>query len=226
MCGRFTLRTPMTKIVEQFAIEQSLLAELPVRYNVAPTQSVAVIRTGDGKRQLTNMRWGLVPSWAKDTKIAYSTMNARSDTLATKPAFRTAFKKRRCLVIADGYYEWILQGKSKQPILYEIDGGRPFAFAGLWEQWWSPENPEGAPLESCTIVTTNGNELARQVHDRMPVILDEADYAPWLDPAIQDGERLKYLFDPFPADRMSARRVSSLVNNARNEGPECIANSA
>ena len=226
MCGRFTLRTPMTKIVEQFAIEQSLLAELPVRYNVAPTQSVAVIKNGDGKRQLTNMRWGLVPSWAKDTKIAYSTMNARADTLATKPAFRTAFKKRRCLVIADGYYEWILQGKSKQPILYEIDGGRPFAFAGLWEQWWSPDNPEGAPLESCTIVTTNGNELARQVHDRMPVILDEADYAPWLDPAIQDGERLQYLFDPFPADRMSARRVNSFVNNARNEGPECIANSA
>lgn len=216
----------MTKIVEQFAVDPSLLTELPVRYNVAPTQSVAVVRSSDGKRQLTKMRWGLVPSWARDTKMAYSTMNARADTLATKPAFRAAFKKRRCLVIADGYYEWILQGKSKQPILYEIDGGRLFAFAGLWEQWFSPANPEGAPLESCTIITTSGNELARQVHDRMPVILDEADYPAWLDPAIQDGERLQSLFDPFPADRMSARRVNSFVNNARNEGPECIANSA
>jgi putative SOS response-associated peptidase YedK len=169
------------------------------------------------------MRWGLIPSWAKDTGIGYSTINARADTLATKPAFRTALKKRRCLVVADGFYEWLKVGKAKQPRLYEVDGGRPFAFAGLWEQWWGPENPNGPPLESCTIITTDANQLARQVHDRMPVILDENDYDAWLDPANQDGESLRYLFEPFPAERMSARPVSTFVNNARHEGPECVA---
>jgi len=156
---------------------------------------------------------GLIPSWAKDKKIAYSTINARSDTVATKPAFRSAFKRRRCLVLADGYYEWEKSGKSKLPWLYEVDGGKPFAFAGLWESW----KPAGADesLESCTIITTDANELASQVHVRMPVILDSADHDAWL-----AGEQIPLI--PFPPERMSTRPISTLVNNARNEGPECI----
>jgi putative SOS response-associated peptidase YedK len=225
MCGRFTLRTPPSEIVQQFQVEQTPLFDSVIRYNIAPTQSVPVVRAHDDRRQLTAMRWGLVPSWAKDTKIGYSTINARADSLATKPAFRTAFKKRRCLIVADGFYEWQQQGKIKQPFLYEVDGGRPFAFAGLWEHWWAPETPESPPLESCTIITTDANSLARQIHDRMPVILAEGDYGAWLDPTNQDCESLRYLFEPFPADQMTVRPVSTFVNNARNEGPECVANS-
>jgi putative SOS response-associated peptidase YedK len=225
MCGRFTLRTPLGLLVEQFLAEPAPALQLALRYNVAPTQHVPVVRLDAGRRQLTTMHWGLIPSWAKDPKVGYSTINARADTLAAKPAFRTAFKKRRCLVLADGYYEWLREGKQKLPYLYEVDGGRPFAFAGLWEQWWG-ENREGPPLESCTIVTTSANELARNVHDRMPVILDEADQAAWLDPQQQDAAALAHLFDPFPADRMTIRPVSVYVNNARNEGPQCLENSA
>jgi putative SOS response-associated peptidase YedK len=222
MCGRFTLRTPAAQIAKQFSAQLALGFEPAVRFNIAPTQTVAVVRIREKNRELAPMRWGLIPSWAKDPKIAYSTINARADTLATKPAFRTAFKKRRCLVVADGFYEWLKQGKVKLPRLYEVDGGRPFAFAGLWEQWWGPDKGDGPPLESCTIITTDANSLARQVHDRMPVILNEGDYTAWLDPENQDGESLRHLLEPFPAERMSVRSVSSYVNNARNEGPDCV----
>jgi putative SOS response-associated peptidase YedK len=222
MCGRFTLRTPLGQLVEQFLAEPIPQLQLAIRYNVAPTQSVPVVRLDVGKRQLTTMHWGLIPSWAKDPKIGYSTINARADTVATKPAFRAALKKRRCLVIADGYYEWQKQGSIKQPFLYEVDGGRPFAFAGLWEQWWGADHQAETPLESCTIITTDANDLARQIHDRMPVLLDECDYAAWLDPANTD---VANLLDPLPAERMSVRPVSRFVNNARNEGPECVASS-
>ncbi len=220
MCGRFTLRTSMSVIAKQFGPANEL--PLRARYNVAPTQSVPVVRIDEGQRRLTTMHWGLIPSWAKDAKIGYSTINARADTIATKPAFRAAFKKRRCLVVADGYYEWFKQGKAKKPVLYEVDGGAPFAFAGLWEQWWGPDNKDGPPLESCTVVTTDANELASQVHNRMPVILGESDYETWLDPANQDAENLQQLLAPFSADRMTARPVNPIVNNARNEGPECV----
>jgi putative SOS response-associated peptidase YedK len=174
----------------------------------------AVRLTTGGKRELVGLRWGLIPSWAKDTKIGQSTCNARADTVATKPAFRSAFKKRRCLVVADGYYEWLKDGKEKQPILYEVDGGKAFAFAGLWEWWPGPEGKD-EPIESCTIITTDANELAREVHDRMPVILDAKDYDAWLE--CRDAPLL-----PFPAERMSARPVNRFVNNARNQGAKCI----
>jgi putative SOS response-associated peptidase YedK len=171
------------------------------------------------------MQWGLIPSWAKDTKIGYKMINARADTIATKPSFRAAFKKRRCLVPADGFYEWLRVGKAKRPYLYEVDGGAPFALAGLWEQWWGPDNKDGPPLESFTLITTEANELASQIHDRMPVILDKGDYEAWLDPANQDSDSVQELLVPFPADRMTARPVNPIVNNARNEGPECVASS-
>ena len=145
--------------------------EFALRYNLAPTQSIPVVRMADGKRQLLAMHWGLIPSWAKDPKIGYSTINARADTVATKPAFRTALKKRRCLVVADGYYEWQAQGKIKQPYLYELDGGKPFAFAGLWEQWLGADHQAAEPLESCTIITTDANPLASKIHNRINPIV-------------------------------------------------------
>jgi putative SOS response-associated peptidase YedK len=217
MCGRFTLRTPLAVLAQQFQFDLDNALQLPLRYNIAPTQDVAAVRMVDGKRKLALLRWGLIPSWAKDTKIASSTINARADTVATKPAFRTAYKRRRCLVLADGYYEWLRVGKAKQPYLYEVDGGKPFALAGLWEQWGDKES---APLESCSVITTDANKLAQEIHDRMPVILDPVDYDAWLNPESGD---VAYLLDQFPADRMTVRPVSTFVNNARNQGPECIA---
>ena len=210
MCGRYTLRTPLNVLAEQFLFDLGDAQAVP-RYNIAPTTAVLAVRH---LRELAMFRWGLIPSWAKDAKIAYSTINARADTVATKPAFRAAYKKRRCLVLADGYFEWRKVGKTKQPLLYEVDGGKPFAFAGLWEWWGGPEG-KNEPAESCTIITTDANELARQVHDRMPAILQEADYDRWL--ACEDVPLVS-----FPSDRMSAQPVSTYVSNVKNQGPACI----
>jgi putative SOS response-associated peptidase YedK len=169
MCGRFTLRTPLSVLVTQFGAQ--LAQPLQLAINVCPTQQIPVVRLHEGHRELTRMRWGLIPSWSRDLKVGFSNINARADTVASKPAFRAAYKRRRCLVPADGYYEWKTEGKAKIPFLYEIDGGQPFAFAGLWE-FWKPGDGEGEPVESCTLITTEPNELAAKVHDRMPVILD------------------------------------------------------
>lgn len=177
---------------------------------------------GRPSRELALFHWGLIPSWAKDKKIAYSTINARGDTVADKPAFRSAFKSRRCLILADGYYEWITEGKKKLPLHYHRRDGRPFAFAGLWETWHGPPPHDGPPLESCTIITTDANDLAATVHDRMPAILHERDYDLWLDPAMTDKERLQAPIRPYPAEEMTAERVSTLVNSVKNEGPECL----
>ena len=156
MCGRITLRTKMNLLLSQFAAEMAEAPEWPARYNVAPTQDVLVLRH---PREVVKAHWGMIPSWAKDKKISYSTINARADSVATKPAFRSAFKKRRSLVLADGYFEWKKEAKAKLPYLYEVDGGKPFAFAGLWE-WWREPGTEGEGIESCTIITTEANALA------------------------------------------------------------------
>ena len=205
----------MNLILSQFAAEMAEEWGIEPRYNIAPTQSVLAIRH---PREAVMLKWGLIPSWAKDAKIAYSTINARADTVATKPAFRSAYKKRRCLVIADGYFEWRKEGKAKLPYLYEIDGGKPFAFAGLWE-WWREPGTEGDGIETCSLITTEANTLASEIHDRMPVILDPADYNRWLDPGVADPVDL---LKQFPSERMAVRPVSTFVNNARNSGPECI----
>jgi putative SOS response-associated peptidase YedK len=224
MCGRYTLRTPLSVLARQF--EFGLSAPLPdfgPLFNIAPTTDVAAVRTSEsGTRELAFLHWGLIPSWAKDSKLAYSTINARADSVATKPAFRAAFKKRRCLVLSDGYYEWLRQGKTKLPYLYEVDGGQPFALAGVWESWRGPEGGAGPPLESCSLITTEANALAGEIHDRMPVILDQADYDRWLNPQIHDPVELQPLLAPFPAERMTARPVSTFVNNVRNQGPKCV----
>jgi putative SOS response-associated peptidase YedK len=214
----------MTVLAKQFQFDLDALADVGPRYNIAPTQNILAIRVPEpgGRREAARLFWGLVPSWSKDNKSAYGCINARSDTVATKPTFRSAFKKRRCLVLADGYYEWHTEGKVKQPFLFEVEGGKPFALAGIWEAWHDPSG-DGQVLESCALLTTEPNEVGAEVHDRMPVILDPADYDRWLDPENMDTVSLQSLLKPFPAESMTARPVSRYVNNARNEGEECMA---
>ena len=219
MCGRFSLGADATSLVAQFD-----LFEAPAwtpRYNIAPTQQAPtiVIASADPRRGFTLHRWGLIPSWAKDPGIGSQMINAQADTVATKPAFRAAFRKRRCLVLADGFYEWARQGRPKQPYYIRLRDGRPFAIAGLWEHW---EGAGGTPINSCTLLTIAANDLIGAFHHRMPVILDPGDYDLWLDPSLQDPDRLQPLLRPYPADAMSAYPVSTRVNNPAHDSPDCI----
>ena len=221
MCGRFALTAPASDIAEIFQVD--VLPEVLPRYNVAPTTQVpCVVEDEDGERKLEMFRWGLVPSWAKDKKVGYRMINARSETAASKPAFRAAFKRRRCLVVADGFYEWKRFGKGRSaqkiPHLIQLEGGAPFGMAGLWEVWRDPETEE--LLRTCSIVTTAGNELMKPIHDRMPVILPPEHWDLWLDRSMQDKEVLQELLVPFPSDQMQARAVHSSVGNVKNKGPE------
>lgn len=221
MCGRYTLRVSPAELAEIFGVLNSI--EWSPRYNIAPTQTVAAVRSneqGTG-RELALLKWGLIPSWAKDTKIGNSLINARADTVATKPSFRSAFKRKRCLIPADGFYEWkaIPGQKIKQPYLISVRDVTAFAFAGLWEHW---TGPDGTRLDSCTIITTDANELMQQVHNRMPVILDPGDYDRWLERDQQDATALNGLLKQFPAQRMQMVPVSTLVNSPRNEKAECV----
>jgi putative SOS response-associated peptidase YedK len=163
MCGRFTLRTPLSVLIDQFEINLGMEIQLPLRFNAAPTQDIPVVRLTDGGRELTLMRWGLIPSWSKEANSGTLLINARSETAAEKPAYRSAFKSRRCLIPADGFFEWQKVGKAKQPYYFQLADGKPFAFAGLWEKW--------KEIESCTILTTAANELVAPLHDRMPMPL-------------------------------------------------------
>lgn len=219
MCGRFVLIAPGEMLAEQFNA-----AETPVqapRYNIAPTQPVAAVRLSpqSSEREFTFFRWGLIPSWAKDMKMGARMINARSETVAEKPAFRAAFKRRRCLIPADGFYEWQKLNGGKQPMYIHALDGRPFAFAGLWEIWHAAD---GGMLETCTILTTTPNELMAPIHNRMPVIIEPEDYDMWLDPGPRP-EDARHLFRPYPADKMVAYPVSTTVNSPRNETPSCIA---
>lgn len=219
MCGRFSQTASPDIIAEQFQIP-----DLPLfspRYNIAPSQSVAAIRIEPDTttRRLVQLRWGLIPSWAKDPKIGNQCINAKAETVAEKPSFRSAFKKRRCLVIATGFYEWQVQGRTKQPMWIGLRNKRPFALAGLWEHW---KPAEGEPLETCTIITTAPNDLMASIHNRMPVILAPSSYDQWLDQTFQQAEPLKALLCPFPSDELTAYPVSTLVNNPRHDAPQCL----
>jgi putative SOS response-associated peptidase YedK len=217
MCGRFTLKTPANQLLLAFGLSSG--PPLVPRYNVAPTQEIPIIRAGEGGRELSMMHWGLIPGWSKQPDAGGRLINARAETVAEKPAFRTSFQRRRCLVPADGYYEWVAAGKKKQPYWIHRADEQPFAFAGLWDQW----RPEaGEPLVSCTIVTTDANAATREIHDRMPVILDPADYDLWLDPTLSDSARLLPLLRPYEGDELRVDAVSTFVNSAHNEGPECL----
>lgn len=224
MCGRFTLKTPLRQVAEAFDAALSPAAAgdgWAARYNIAPTQQVLVVResTGHGTRELVPLHWGLIPRWADDPAIGGRMINARSETLAEKPAFREAFRKRRCLVVADGFYEWRQGAKPKQPYYIHLKQEGPFAFAGLWEHWQHGE----LAIDSCTIVTTEANELLRPLHDRMPVILPPEDYARWLDEEQQEADALAPLLRPYAAEAMALRPVSTVVNSPRHDGPECLA---
>jgi len=219
MCGRFTQTASPEVIAEQFKITNPPL--FTPRYNIAPSQPIAAIRIDPdtATRTLVMLRWGLIPSWAKDPKIGNQCINAKAETVAEKPSFRSAFKKRRCLVIATGFYEWQIQGRAKQPIWIGLRSKRPFAFAGLWEQW---KPPEGEPLETCTIITTEPNDLMAPIHNRMPVILSPASYDQWLDLSFQQIEPLKALLRPYPSEELTAYPVSTLVNNPRHDASQCL----
>jgi putative SOS response-associated peptidase YedK len=219
MCGRFTLSQSAETISQAFHIEK--VPDIAPQFNIAPTQMVATVlyQPESHKRELQHLRWGLIPSWAKDLSMGAKLINARAETLAEKPAFRSAYKRRRCIVIADGFYEWQQQAAKKQPFYFRLKDGKPFGFAGLWEQW---ESLSGEKINSCTIVTTDANELIQAHHHRMPVILFQKDYDVWLDPSVQNLETLQGLLQPLPAEAMVGYAVSTLVNNHKHNTPECI----
>lgn len=218
MCGRYQITTAEQAMRRLFEYSGPPL-NIPPRYNVAPTQDVPAIVAADGGRQLRMMRWGLVPSWAKDVKIGAKMINARAESAADKPAFRAAFKSRRCLIPADGFYEWKKQDQgARQPyLIYLYDG--LFAFAGLWERW---AGPDGEVL-SCTILTTEANLVVRNIHDRMPSILEPEDHARWLDPVTHESALRVMAKRQYANKKMRFQRVSTAVNSVRNDGPECIA---
>lgn len=212
MCGRFALKSKPSEIAEEFGIEKIPL--LQPRFNIAPSQLVAAVRANPD-RELAMFKWGLIPSWVSDPTIGNRMINARAETIAKKPSFRDAFKQRRCLVVADGFYEWKKQGSGKQPHYIRLKDDHPFGFAGLWERW----SRDGEEIESCTIITCEPNEMMMPIHNRMPVILDRDDYDQWL---MGDSKEVGELLRPFQADRMMAYPVSTLVNNTANDVERCM----
>ena len=214
MCGRFKMTKAEAELIERFGVEQ-LLFHVGLRYNIAPSQQVAIVRIEGGMRTLEGVRWGLIPSWAKDAKIGNTGINARAETLAEKPMFREALARRRCIVAADGFYEWKKTVTGRVPMHIALKSGGLFGFAGLWEQW---KDPLGETVHSCTIVTTAANELMRDIHDRMPAILRRENEADWLSAPPDDVPYLLQLLKPYPAEEMVAQAVGTAVNSVRSEG--------
>ncbi len=220
MCGRFTLTADPSDLQEAFYWVNFGNADITPRYNIAPTQGVPVV-TNSGENRLDFFTWGLVPFWAKDPSIGSRMINARSETLAEKPSFKNAFRRRRCLILADGFFEWQKSpdNKTKIPMYIRLKGGKPFAFAGLWENWHSSD---GSQILSTTIITTQPNELVKSIHNRMPVILPETSYERWLIPGEIKPPKLSPLLVPFDSTLMEAYPVSRFVNNPKYDSPECI----
>jgi putative SOS response-associated peptidase YedK len=220
MCGRYTLSSPLEIVAELFEIATPLLPFQP-RYNLAPTQEapVALIREPGAPRTLESLRWGLIPYWAKEASIGNRMINARAESVADKPAYRYSFKKKRCLIPTDGFYEWKKEGKAKQPYFIRRRDHRPFAFAGLWSSW---RNPEGSLVETFTILTTESNPDIRGLHDRMPVVVGRDDFGLWLDPKVDNAERLKPLLKPAPEGDFELLRVSKAVNSPAHDAADCV----
>ena len=216
MCGRFAQKSPARKISKQFKVEE--VPPLVERYNVAPAQSVLAVREASDGREAAFLKWGLVPRWAKDPGIGSKLINARSETVTEKPSFREAFKRRRCLVPMEGFYEWARRGDRKRPFYFHMRDGEPFAVAGLWEVW----EGDGELLETCTLLTTEANELLAGYHDRMPVILRPEDYDLWLNAGVRSAERLLPLLRPYPREGMTTYAVSLMVNSPSNDSPRCV----
>ncbi len=227
MCGRFAIRLSKDQLIQSFReilpnLDANDFPDFAARYNVAPSQMVPAIGQSEGKPhpKLALLQWGFIPHFAKDPKGSLAPINIRSETVMEKPMFRRAFARQRCLVLADGFYEWKREGSAKRPFFFSLNDSRPFAFAGLYET----RRGEGtaAPLVSCAIFTTEANEILRPIHDRMPVILDRESYALWCDPEIQDAAKVRPLLKPYPAERMNGYAVSLRVNNPRNDDPSLI----
>lgn len=219
MCGRFTLTVDPAELQEQFG-DYIFPPQFAPRFNIAPSQPVLVI-PNDGHKKANFFLWGLIPSWAKDPAIANRLINARGETLAEKPSFRGSYKYKRCLILADGFFEWQVQPgtKSKTPYFIHMKDRQPFAFAGLWDEW---QGPDGSQVRTCTIITTSPNNLMMPLHNRMPVIIHQDAYAQWLEKSPQTPENLQPLIKPYPSDEMTAHPVSTLVNNPANDRAECV----
>ncbi|MGO9403090.1 MAG: SOS response-associated peptidase [Terriglobales bacterium] len=220
MCGRYRLARKKEILAETFDIENDDEVDWSPRYNVAPGQDVPVVQQDPTRpvRTLSLIRWGLIPSWSKDANAGYKMINARAETVADLPAFRDPFRSRRCLVPADGFYEWTKQARQKFPFLFSMADDSIFAFAGIWDRWRTPTKES---LETCSIITTSANPLLSGIHDRMPVILKRDDYDLWLDPGFKKVEDLRDLLQPFPAEAMHHYRVSTRVNSVNNDDPAC-----
>jgi len=221
MCGRFTLSAPPEVISMCFDIETDSFNYLPA-FNIAPTQNVLTVRNRDNIKHAQTMRWGLIPFWAKEAKIGNKMINARSETVIENKVFKTPFQKRRCLILADSFYEWVRVSKSKQPIRILLDSEKPFAFAGIWESWKDPNDPNADAVESCSIITTHANTLIQPIHDRMPVILPRELESDWLDLDNTDTSFLREIMIPFDPGLMKCYPVSQAVNSTKNEGKDLI----
>lgn len=220
MCGRFVQAHDPSFYADAFQVETLRTDLLPASYNVAPTDSVYAVAEHEGERILGSFRWGLIPFWAKDRKIGARNINARAETVAEKPAFRDSLAKRRCLIPADGFYEWKRLPKGKLPhYIYRADQ-RPLALAGIWSSWRDPESQER--VLTCSIITGEPNDMVGEIHDRMPVILADDVWDTWLDRSLEDGETVRRLLKTFPQEAMGAHPVSTLVNKVANNYPECV----
>jgi putative SOS response-associated peptidase YedK len=228
MCGRFTQTSSSSEIAKAFNLDS--IPAIEPKYNIAPTQQVATIlrpnqksdcarRSGKANRHFQMLRWGLIPSWAKEKSIGAKLINARAETVAEKPSFKNAFRHSRCLIIADGFYEWKRLENGKQPFYIQQTDCLPFAFAGLWSTW---QSPDGEAISTCAIITTEANEIMMPIHDRMPVILNSTDYDLWLDPTIQKPELLKPFLRAIDSNKLKAYPVSTKVNSPRHDSPECL----
>jgi putative SOS response-associated peptidase YedK len=217
MCGRFAQRSDPKRLAKEFKVAE--VPNIEVHYNIAPTQDILAVRESADGREMTFLKWGLIPSWAKDTSIGARLINARSETVTEKPSFRQAFKQRRCIIPADGFYEWQRTDGKKQPFFFRMRDESPFGFAGLWERW---EGQGREAINSCTILTTEANEVLLPVHDRMPVILHPEEYSLWLEGNEREQDLLRELLRPYPAEEMIGYPVSPLVNSTRSKGPELI----
>jgi len=218
VCGRFTLTIDIEGLLERFPFDVGPLTYQP-RFNIAPTQQVLVYGA-QGPRTAEHMRWGLVPSWAKDLSIGHRMINARAETLTARSSFRTPLRTHRCLVLADGFYEWKREGVARTPMLVKLKAGEPFGFAGLWAEWRDPASRR--QVRSCTIITTGANKLMAPIHARMPVIISRETEEAWLDPDVEDPSLLLSLLTPYPSESMGAYAVSSTVNSVHNEDPDCV----
>ena len=218
MCGRFVLENSPEQLTKVYRLSNT--PDLSPRYNIAPSQPVAIVRQHNGgERELALVQWGLIPSWSKDPKISYKMINARSETVQDKPSFKQAFRSRRCIIPASGFYEWDKAGKETIPHYIHLRDGDVMSLAGLWERW---KSPEGQELETCTILTTAANSLVKRLHERMPVILHREEFDLWLDRDVDDVNRLAELFHPYPADQLEEYVVTKEVNSPSNDYPGCL----